>query len=81
MLLNAEVRPTVLFRPESAEHRRYFAQFRQRGGWGQCPVRFTVTDWPNNNLVAAIQSQLIDYYLQAEFAGSESATELHGCQV
>lgn len=67
MLLDIETRPTVLFDPTQVSHRAHFAEFRATGSWRNCPVRFAVRDWPSNNLAAAIQSLVTDYYLQKEF--------------
>jgi hypothetical protein len=85
MLLDIETRPTVMFNPELESHRAHFAKFRATGSWRDCPVRFAVRDWPSNNLAAAIQSLITDFYLQKEFAHCASQAletpEPHGNQV
>lgn len=60
-------RPLVPFDPANKNHRKWFSNFRKYGGWGQCPVRFICLDEYGLNLVAQIQRQLVDYYLQREF--------------
>lgn len=67
MLLDVEVRPTVVFDPARKEHRAHYAEFIRTGTWGKCPVKFAVRDWPSLNLAAAIQRQLVEYYITQEF--------------
>ena len=33
-------RPLVAFDPSNKEHRKWYHEFMQYGGWGKCPVRF-----------------------------------------
>ena len=33
-------RPLVAFDPYNKDHRRYYAEFLEYGGWGTCPVQF-----------------------------------------
>ena len=33
-------RPLVAFDPYNKDHRRYYADYLESGGWGSCPVRF-----------------------------------------
>jgi hypothetical protein len=66
------MRPLVAFDPTNKDHRRYYAEFLETGGWGRCPVRFIV---PEDNvgvdLPAMIKNRLVDYYVSREFGGTE----------
>jgi len=59
-------RPYVAFDPTNRDHRRWFAEFQNRHTWGNCPVRFIVTD-DAGDLVTMIQRRLIDFYVGKEF--------------
>lgn len=67
MLLDVEVRPTVVFDPALTAHRAHYAEYLRTGTWGNCPVKFAVRDWPSLNLAAAIQRQMVEYYVAREF--------------
>ena len=60
-------RPYVVFDAHNAEHRNWFSEFQRRGTWGHCPVRFILAE-ASSNLVTQIQRELVQYYLQEEFA-------------
>lgn len=60
-------RPLVRFDPANKEHRTYYNEFRKYGGWGSCPVRFICIDEYSDNLLAQIQRQLLEYYMNREF--------------
>jgi hypothetical protein len=60
-------RPLVAFDPGKKEHRRYYADFLKRGGWGQCPVRFIVPEDSGSDLISMIKNSLISYYIENEF--------------
>jgi hypothetical protein len=61
----------VAFDPNNKDHRRYYAEFLEYGGWGACPVRFICPENSGDNLPAMIQNILIYFYVEREFAGSK----------
>jgi hypothetical protein len=65
----------VAFDPSNKDHRRYYAEFLERGGWGHCPVRFICTEDHGDNLPALIQRILLAYYVDREFGGGKLARE------
>lgn len=64
-------RPLVAFDPNNKDHRRYYAEFLQYGGWGRCPVRFVVTDDCGMDLPTMIKNRLCEYYISREFGGTD----------
>ena len=60
-------RPLVAFDPYKKEHRKYYAQFLEYGGWGRCPVRFICPDEVGQSLPDIIRQQLVNYYMEKEF--------------
>lgn len=60
-------RPLVAFDPSNKEHRRYYAEFLEYGGWGKCPVRFVCPNETGSDLIKMITRLLVDYYVQKEF--------------
>ena len=66
-------RPLVAFDPLNKEHRRYYAEYLEYGGWGRCPVRFIVTEEHGDNLPTMIKNSLISYYVDREFGGGRLA--------
>ena len=60
-------RPLVAFDPANKEHRRWYHEFMQYGGWGKCPVRFICPDDIGGDLTIMIRNELIDYYVKKEF--------------
>ena len=60
-------RPLVAFDPAKKEHRRWYYEFEQYGGWGRCPVRFICPEASGSDLVKMITHQLVDYYVNKEF--------------
>jgi len=60
-------RPYVSFDATNRDHRRYFAEFINTGGWGKCPVRFVIEDQGTADLVAVMQRRVIQYYTSLEF--------------
>lgn len=61
------IRPLVAFDPANKEHRRWYHEFMQYGGWGTCPVRFICPDDIGYDLTVMIRNELIDYYVKREF--------------
>lgn len=61
------IRPLVAFDPANKEHRRWYHEFMQYGGWGTCPVRFICPDDIGYDLTVMIRNELIDYYVKKEF--------------
>lgn len=66
-------RPLVAFDPHNKDHRRYYAEFVEYGGWGKCPVRFIVPEDVGLDLPTMIRNSLIQYYIEREFGGSKLA--------
>jgi len=66
-------RPLVAFDPYNKDHRRYYAEYLEHGGWGRCPVRFICTEDHGDNLPAMIKNSLISYYVDREFGGGRLA--------
>lgn len=69
-------RPLVAFDPENKEHRRYYAEFLEYGGWGKCPVRFICPDDVGMDLPSMIKNRLVEYYVGKEFKKTESFKKL-----
>jgi hypothetical protein len=61
----------VAFDPYDKDHRRYYAEFLEHGGWGKCPVRFVVPEDHAFDLPTMIRNSLIQYYIDREFGGSK----------
>jgi hypothetical protein len=66
-------RPLVAFDPYNKDHRRYYAEFLEYGGWGRCPVRFVCPEDSGFDLPTMIQRSLISYYIDREFGGGKLA--------
>ena len=60
-------RPLVAFDPKNKDHRRWYYQFKQYGGWGSCPVRFICPDDTGLDLTMMIKNMMVDYYIRKEF--------------
>jgi hypothetical protein len=60
-------RPLVAFDPSNKQHRRYYNEFLEYGGWGTCPVRFIVPDDQGLDLTVMIKNALVQYYVDREF--------------
>ena len=65
----------VAFDPYNKDHRRYYADYLEIGGWGHCPVRFICPEDNGDNLPSMIKNSLIAWYVEREFGGSKMATE------
>jgi len=63
-------RPLVAFDPYNKDHRRYYAEFLEYGGWGKCPVRFICPNDIGYDLTIMIRNELIEYYIKKEFERS-----------
>lgn len=68
-------RPLVAFDPTNKDHRRYYAEFLEYGGWGSCPVRFIVPADSGGDLTLMIKNHLVQYYIDREFGGGRLAVE------
>ena len=66
-------RPLVAFDPYNKDHRRYYAEFLEYGGWGTCPVQFVCPEDFGMDLPSMIKARLIAYYVDREFGGSKLA--------
>ncbi len=58
-------RPTVLFDPSNADHRRWLGEFTRNRSWGNCPVKFSTAG--SGNTIAQMQLRLLQYYTDREF--------------
>jgi hypothetical protein len=56
-----------VFNAKNREHRQWFADFNETSQWGRCPVRFVVNE-DHGDLITQIQRELIQYYVDKEFA-------------
>ena len=68
-------RPLVAFDPYDKNHRRYYADYLEYGGWGRCPVRFICPDDCGMDLPTMIKNRLVEYYMDREFGGGKMAIE------
>ena len=68
-------RPLVAFDPYNKDHRRYYAEFVEYGGWGRCPVRFICPESSGLDLTLMIKNQLVQYYIDREFGGGKLSIE------
>jgi len=66
-------RPLVAFDPYNKDHRRYYAEFLEYGGWGNSPVRFICPDNTGYDLTIMIRNLLVQYYIDREFGGTKLA--------
>jgi hypothetical protein len=57
----------VAFDPKNKDHRRWYYQFVEYGGWGTCPVRFICPDDIGHDLTIMIRNMMVDYYIRKEF--------------
>lgn len=63
----------MAFDPNNKDHRRYYAEYIDYGGWGRCPVRFICPEDHGDNLPTMIRNSLIEYYVSREFGGKKLA--------
>ena len=63
----------MAFDPYNKDHRRYYAEFLEYGGWGRCPVRFICPEDSGSDLTVMIRNILIQYYIDREFGGGKLA--------
>lgn len=63
-------RPWVAFDETNKQHRKWYADFVRNSSWGQCPVRFIVSD-DHGDLLTMIQRKLNRYYTEREFGKIE----------
>ena len=63
-------RPLVAFDATNKDHRRWYYEFLEYGGWGRCPVRFICPQDVGYDLTIMIRNQLIEYYVDKEFSKS-----------
>lgn len=68
-------RPLVAFNPYNKDHRRYYAEFLEYGGWGTCPVRFVCPEDFGMDLPTMIKHHLIQFYIDKEFGGAKLSKE------
>ena len=66
-------RPLVAFDPSIKDHRRYYAEFLEYGGWGTCPVQFVCPEDFGMDLPSMIKNRLIGYYVDREVGGGKLA--------
>ena len=63
----------MAFDPNNKDHRRYYAEYLEHGGWGRCPVRFICTEDHGFDLPTMIKNSLVEYYVSREFGGNKLA--------
>ena len=68
-------RPLVAFDPKNKDHRRWYHEFVEYGGWGRCPVRFICPNDIGHDLTIMIRNELIDYYVHQEFVVRKQRTQ------
>ena len=68
-------RPLVAFDPYNKDHRRWYAEYLEYGGWGRCPVRFVCPEDYGMDLPSMIKNSLIEYHVDREFGGGKLAKE------
>ena len=68
-------RPLVAFDPYNKDHRRFYAEFLEYGGWGKCPVRFICPEDSGADLTLMIKNQLVQFYIDKEFGGGKLARD------
>lgn len=73
--LEYKLRPLVAFDPANKDHRRYYAEFVEHGGWGRCPVRFICPEDYGHDLPTMIKNSLIAHYVDREFSGTKMSQE------
>ena len=73
--LEYRARPLVAFDPHNKDHRRFYADYVEYGGWGRCPVRFICPEDNGDNLPAMIKNSLIAWYVEREFGGGKMSRE------
>ena len=70
-------RPFVAFDARNKQHRKWYYEFLEYGGWGRCPVRFICPQDTGADLTIMIRNQLIEYYVDKEFARETVAKKQH----
>lgn len=68
-------RPLVAFDANNKDHRRYYAEFIECDGWGNCPVRFICPDDTGHDLPTMIRNRLVEYYIEREFGSGRLAKD------
>jgi hypothetical protein len=68
-------RPLVAFDANNKDHRRYYAEFVECNGWGNCPVRFICPDDTGMDLPTMIRNRLVEYYIEREFGNGRLAKD------
>jgi hypothetical protein len=66
-LLEFNLRPLVEFDVSKKEHRAIFRQFQMTHSWGHNPYRFIVPKLEQFDLVTAMESLMLSYYMDKEF--------------
>jgi hypothetical protein len=66
-------RPLIAFDPMNKDHRRYYAEYLEYGGWGKCPVRFICPEDCGMDLPTMMRNRLVEYYITREFGGEKLA--------
>lgn len=64
-------RPLVAFDPNNKDHRRWYYEFLEYGGWGHCPVRFVCPEAYGFDLPTMLKNALVQYYVEKEFSSKK----------
>lgn len=65
-ILHKATRPEVVFDANNPQHRKYYAEFVEKGTFGYCPVRFRA-DELYGDLITHINAKMLHYYVTQEF--------------
>jgi hypothetical protein len=68
-VIMTKVRPTVIFRAEDAEHRRYAWHLIKSRSLKDCPYIWALTSG-HDNVYDMLMHELSKYYTEREFAGT-----------
>ena len=66
-LLVGWARPKEMFDASNRKHRALFAEFVRTGKWTHCPVQFVANE-PTQVDVGTMSRQVVEYYIEKEFA-------------
>ena len=68
-------RPLVAFDPANKDHRRYYAEYLEYGGWGKSPVQFICPE-DHGDLITMMQRALVAWYTVDEFGSKKKVSKV-----